>query len=245
MQADKRWAKALGWGSPFRAVGEHIVPVSQHRVAQAHDIDIQDGSNGLPLFKHLEEVFSKGNLSIQPTGELGKDDSVEFQVFVCSCIRTTALLYKPHGHEALPRKVEQDNKVWDSVSRRRITFGDLHQRTFSMKPWPSMRSMYLKADMAFHHGDAGQGCGACENREIPDPSTADNFKHYVAVCRRLRNLLTEGLQHVPPTEADFCAYMGSRSNCEELPAEMGSNRQPLKRANAASSEAPVAKQCKR
>eukprot|EP00971_Amphidinium_carterae_P201598 4000489-Amphidinium_carterae.1 len=39
------WAKGLGWGSPFPAVGEHIVPTHQRHVALANNLVIEDGSN--------------------------------------------------------------------------------------------------------------------------------------------------------------------------------------------------------
>eukprot|EP00971_Amphidinium_carterae_P044617 877527-Amphidinium_carterae.1 len=152
MRAQLEWAKGRGWGSPFPAVGEHIVPVHQHLVGQMNDVPVWSGENGLPLFRHLEQMYSWGKMAIQPTGRGNIETGIEFRLFVCSCIAEIPVEYKErHEGETLPK--EKRVKIVEFADY--LTFGDLHKATFYMRPAPSMRSMWLKAEMAFLQGQDG------------------------------------------------------------------------------------------
>eukprot|EP00971_Amphidinium_carterae_P016831 332101-Amphidinium_carterae.1 len=208
LKAQAVWARRKGWGSAFPAVGEHIIPASQQSVGQAHNLDTENGYNGLPLLRHIEKMFSSGQLSIQPTGKYDETNGVELKVFACSCIRSESVCYMQrtvNSAESLPKDPTVKQQETKGSRREPIIFNDLHAKTFVMTISPSMRCLYLKAQMAFAVGTEG-ACKTCKNRGIPNPDDAANFERFAVKCPKMRDILGGALLHVSPTAAEMKAY---------------------------------------
>ena len=193
MERSLSWARRKGWGSPFPAVAEHIVPQSQPTAAAAYQFDVWDPCNAIPLFKHIEEMYQEGHLSIMPTSARVDDTGIEFIVHVSANFHGRVLEYKQHSNKE-QRQLPTDTRVkvhFESGDRRGLlTFGDLHEKKFRMHQAPSMRALFQKARMAWQQTHQnGDG--------IPNPSVDENYQNFLRHCTRLGDLLTRALQHVP------------------------------------------------
>eukprot|EP00971_Amphidinium_carterae_P227058 4503829-Amphidinium_carterae.1 len=220
MSKDARWARERGWGSPFPAVGEHIVPQSAVLPSSLQNIEVWDAKNGIPLFRDIEGQFSAGKLSIHPCGSLTTAGKHNFQVFVCSCIRTRELRYLEHKKEP---NIPEDNRVHDRDTRHTwIRFGDLHRQTFSMAKTPSMRALYMKAMMVFDQRGKGKGCAKCTDRQIPDPRQPLEKLKFSNLCPKFGDLLGVALTHVSAIDEDL-RVEGSASEPSE-PAHLPKKR---------------------
>ena len=194
MEDYKRWARDLGWGSPFPAVVEHIVPKSQPTSALSYGFNVCEPCNGFPLLKDIELKYQEGHLSITPTSaDPDSKTGIELVVHVSQNFHSTFVEYKQEDHQRR-RHLPKDTRVKVVLLNGRgmwLRFGDLHEQTFRMRKTPSMRALYLKAMMAWQetpkHGNG-----------IPNPALEENHKNFVGHCSRLGNLLTRALHHVPP-----------------------------------------------
>mmetsp|Transcript_43624 Transcript_43624/g.60603 ORF Transcript_43624/g.60603 Transcript_43624/m.60603 type:complete len:363 (+) Transcript_43624:131-1219(+) len=191
MEEYKHWARHLGWGSPFPAVVEHIVPKSQPTSALSYGFNVWEPCNGFPLLKDIELKYQEGHLSITPTSaDPDPNTGIELVVHVSQKFHSTFVEYKQDDHRRLPK--DRGVKVVLLDGRQRwLQFGDLHEQTFRMRKTPSMRALYLKAMMAWQETQKnGHG--------IPNPALEENHKNFVRHCSRLGDLLTRALHHVPP-----------------------------------------------
>jgi len=183
-----KWARNLGWGSPFPAVAEHIIPDSQPTAQAAADIDPWSGANSIPLLKNIECHYQAGHLAIFPT-----QNEQEFEIYVsCDCRRTTVVYERRHRREHLLEDTRV--RVLHTNGREEVDLllGDLHRATFKMPVGPSMRALYFKARMA-HQESCRNGGGG-----IPDPDENAYYMRFLSRCTHLGDLLTRSLVHVPP-----------------------------------------------
>ena len=185
------WCQSKGWGSPFPAVAEHIVPESQPGAAAAFGLEVCDPCNGLPLLKHIELMYQEGKLSIMPSGQPTDANGVELVVHVSQRFHGEAVQYIQD--RTPPRQIPKDPdvKVYIGNRRHRLTWGDLHEKTFRMSTPPSMRSLYQKAKMA---GEQTHKHGG----GIPNPTLEENFVNFLRHCSKLGDIFTGALHHVPP-----------------------------------------------
>ena len=185
------WCRRKGWGSPFPAVAEHIVPESQPGAAAAFGLEVCDPCNGFPLLKHIELMYQEGKLSIMPSGQQPDENGVELVVHVSNRFHEEAVQYKQD--QMPPRQIPKDPdvQVYIGNRRHRLTWGDLHEKTFRMSKPPSMRALYQKAKMAWEQTQKHGG-------GIPDPTLEENFVKFVQHCSRLGAIFTGALHHVPP-----------------------------------------------
>jgi len=189
-----KWAQRLGWGSPFPAVAEHIIPASQPLAEAAADIDVWSGMNAIPLLKDLECHFQAGHIAIFPTEKSNSDDTSEMKVYVSKDFRSKNVIYRerqrgePLPHNLNVRVFGEDGRLDD------LLLGNLHRKTFQMLKGPSIRALYFKAIMAHRESSRSGGGG------IPNPADEPYYTHFLARCSMLGSLLTRALVHVPPSE---------------------------------------------
>lgn len=161
----------------FPAVAEHIIPKAQHVQGAMWGVDVHDASNGLLLLRHLERQYQAGKWTLIPT------DNGTFRLFVVEALRNEEVEYIPQTGKAVHR-------VWvrrqgrDSV----LLFGDLDGKEIRLRTKPSMRALYLKAEMA--HG---------ENPELPDPS--HHMDAYQLDCPKMKEELWKRLRESTPDPA--------------------------------------------
>ncbi|CAE7657786.1 TRR2 [Symbiodinium microadriaticum] len=185
------WCRSKGWGSPFPAVAEHIVPESQPGAAAAFGLEVCDPCNAFPLLKHIELMYQEGKLSIMPSGQPRDANGVELVVHVSQRFHREAVQYKQD--RTPPRQIPKDPdvQVYIGNRRHRLTWGDLHEKTFRMSTPPSMRSLYQKAKMAWEQTHKHGG-------GIPNPTLEENFVNFLRHCSKLGDIFTGALHHVPP-----------------------------------------------
>ena len=190
------WARSLGWGSAFPAVAEHVIPEGQPTPAAMADIRVDDPANAIPLLKDLEQHYQAGHFAILPSGG-DLDDGVEFKVYVSTSMRRRAIYYVKRtsdDREQLP----QDRRVFVRKNGREqeLLLGDLDGCRFTMRKAPSMRSLYLKAVMAYGESQKKHRGG------ILNPEETVYYERFLRHCTRLGSLLTRALVHPESQERE-------------------------------------------
>ena len=138
---------------PFPAVAEHIIPEGDYSVGKAWQVDVHEECSGLLLLRHLERKYQAGKWSMLPVPD-GPSKGM-FEIFVSQEICEDTIMYYPIAGEPTHRvKVGGKPLQFKSLHGRKIEIIGKYQAN------PSLRSLFLKADMA--HG---------VDRMLPHPAT--------------------------------------------------------------------------
>ena len=150
---------------PFPAVAEHTIPKGQDSVGKAWDVNVHEECNGLLLLRHLERTYQAGKWSMLPVPD-GPSKGM-FEIFVSPEICEDTIMYYPIAGEPTHRvKVGGKPSQFKSLHGRKIEIIGKYQAN------PSLRSLFLKADMA--HG---------VDRMLPHPAT--RLEAYQIKCGKM------------------------------------------------------------
>lgn len=132
----------------FPAVAEHVIPKGQELVGKAWEVKVWEGHNGLLLLRHLERKFQAGEWSMLPITD--GDDAGLFEIFVSEECRHEQVKYQN-------RFGKDECEILLTPTSRCLRFGDLQGKKVDLlgkyKNNPSLRALYLKAEMAHRvHG---------------------------------------------------------------------------------------------
>ena len=119
----------------YAAVHAHIIPQAYKSAMSFLGIDVDDERNALPLFKHIELEWDRGNIALVPLAGAREDsDALNVQVQVCWRIRRLPICYAVEGSVDLKQPVSG------------LRFGDLHGKTvtFCGERKPYVRCLFLR-----------------------------------------------------------------------------------------------------
>ena len=150
---------------PFPAVAEHIIPKGQDSVGKAWDVNVHEECNGLLLLRHLERTYQAGKWSMLPVPD-GPHKGM-FEIYVSEEIKAETIMYYPAGGQPIHRVKAQGAPLQFQVLHgRHLDIIDKYHAN------PSLRSLFLKAEMA-HRVD----------RTLPDPS--ERLNAYQIKCGKM------------------------------------------------------------
>ena len=150
---------------PFPAVAEHTIPKGQDSVGKAWDVNVHEECSGLLLLRHLERTYQAGKWSMLPVPD-GPHKGM-FEIYVSEEIKAETIMYYPAGGQPIHRVKAQGSPLQFQVLHgRHLDIIDRHHAN------PSLRSLFLKAEMA-HRVD----------RTLPDPS--ERLNAYQIKCGKM------------------------------------------------------------
>ena len=151
------WSSQELWecdGKPFPAIADHILPNRCRKEAALMGIELQDKSNGLMLFKHLERKYGLLEISFIPSRlQLPGTDEMKLELHVATKIMDEPLVFQ----EPWALKGRQVEVLFEECHAGVVYFRDLHTTTITVKK-VSWRSLFLKAL-----------CAHVQNPDLPDP----------------------------------------------------------------------------
>lgn len=151
------WSSQELWecdGRPFPAIADHILPNRCQKEAALMGIELQDKSNGLMLFRHLERKYGLLEMSFIPSHlQLPGTDEMKLELHVAKKIMDEPLVFQ----EPRALKGRQVEVLFEECHAGAVYFRDLHATTLVVKK-VSLRSLFLKAL-----------CAHVQNPDLPDP----------------------------------------------------------------------------
>ena len=156
-----KWEMFRGEECPcYPAVHAHIIPQANTSTLDFLGIDVNDVRNALPLFKHIELEWDRGNIALIPLAGAREDsDALNVQVLVSRRLRH------------LPICFAKDGNVDDKQPVRDVSFGYLHGKTvtFFGDHKPYVRCLFLRWGTSY--------------KEHPNEFTAPD-KDILVLCNR-------------------------------------------------------------
>ena len=176
------WSSKELWecdGKPFPAIADHILPNRCQKEAALMGIELQDKSNGLLLFNHLERKYGLLEISFIPSHlQLPGTDEIKLELHVAQKIMDDPLVFQ----EPWALKGCQVEVLFKECSAGVVYFRDLHtpftSTTITVKK-VSLRSLFLKAL-----------CAHVQNPDLPDPRTC--IERFNVCCEWTRPWQTLG-----------------------------------------------------
>ena len=106
----------------YPAVHAHIIPQAQNGTVRFLGIGVDDPQNALPLFKHIELEWDRGNIALIPMAGTVEGAHLNVLVLVAHSLHNTKMCYADNG------------KVMDGQHVGNMTFRHIHNVTISFEP---------------------------------------------------------------------------------------------------------------
>ena len=147
------------WMATFPPVHAHIVPQSNAATLQLLGISVDDPRDALPLFKHIEVEWDRGNIAIVPVaGTSETSTAMVVRIEVAQSIQDQPICFTDkHGRIAFKQPVKN------------VTFRELHGKTVSFgENKPYVRCLLLRWGTSYK-----------KNPEFTEPDSA-----ILKLCKR-------------------------------------------------------------
>ena len=123
----------------YPAVHAHVIPQAEVASVAFLGIDVDDPQNALPLFKHIELEWDRGNIALIPVAGTADGSHLNVLVKVAQALRGTKMCFASNGD------VMYDQPI------RNITFQQIHNVTisFEAEARPYVRCLILRWETSY------------------------------------------------------------------------------------------------